>query len=232
MKARIAGLVAVLLLSLPAASSWAAEPYYMAPAEADLVDVLGPPPAPGSDAAKADMDAVMAAQKTRTPADEAAARADNTISVFDFATVLGPDFAPDKTPFATAFFQHVLDDGFAAVGVAKDHFARTRPFGQNSDLHPLITIKPTQSYPSGHASFAYLDGILLADMVPEKAPAIFTRAAEIAQHRVVAGVHFPTDIQAGRISASVIDNVLLHDAKFMADYDKAKAEVRHAVGLP
>jgi hypothetical protein len=30
----------------------------------------------------------------------------------------------------------------------------------------------------------------------------------------------------------VIDNVLLHDAVFMADFAKAKAEVRRAIGLP
>jgi acid phosphatase (class A) len=60
---------------------------------------------------------------------------------------------------------------------------------------------------------------------------IFDRAAAIAQHRVVAGVHFPTDIEAGRISASVIDNVLLHNAKFLADYARARAEVRQAIGV-
>jgi membrane-associated phospholipid phosphatase len=44
---------------------------------------------------------------------------------------------------------------------------------------------------SGHAAFAYVTAILLADMVPEKALAIFDRAAIIAHSRVVAGVHYP-----------------------------------------
>jgi hypothetical protein len=30
----------------------------------------------------------------------------------------------------------------------------------------------------------------------------------------------------------VIDNVLLHDAAFMADFAKAQAEVRRAIGMP
>jgi acid phosphatase (class A) len=48
---------------------------------------------------------------------------------------------------------------------------------------------------------------------------------------VIGGVHFPTDIEAGRISASVIDNVLLHHQHFMDDYNRARLEVRHAAGL-
>jgi acid phosphatase (class A) len=69
-------------------------------------------------------------------------------------------------------------------------------------------------------------------MVPEKAAAIFNRAAILAHSRVVAGVHYPTDVEAGRISGSVIDNVLLHEPRFMVDFGKAREEVRHALGLP
>jgi acid phosphatase (class A) len=87
------------------------------------------------------------------------------------------------------------------------------------------------SYPSGSATFGYVAAILLADMVPEKAAAIFAHAEALGRNRVIAGVHYPTDIEAGRISGSVIDNVLLHDRAFMADFDKARAEVRRAIGL-
>ena len=45
-------------------------------------------------------------------------------------------------------------------------------------------------------------------------------------------MHYLGDVEAGRISGFVIDNVLLHDAAFMADFAKAKAEVRHAIGAP
>jgi acid phosphatase (class A) len=68
--------------------------------------------------------------------------------------------------------------------------------------------------------------------VPEKALAIFDRAGIIAHSRVVAGVHYPTDVEAGRISDLVIDNVFLHEPRFMVDFRRARAEVRHALGLP
>jgi acid phosphatase (class A) len=51
-------------------------------------------------------------------------------------------------------------------------------------------------------------------MVPEKVAAIFDRAGVFAYNRVIAGVHYPSDVEAGRISGAVIDNVLLHDPRF------------------
>jgi hypothetical protein len=48
---------------------------------------------------------------------------------------------------------------------------------------------------------------------------------------VIGGVHYPTDTEAGLLSASVIDNVLLHESRFLADFARARAEVRHAIGL-
>jgi acid phosphatase (class A) len=51
------------------------------------------------------------------------------------------------------------------------------------------------------------------------------------RHPAGAGAHYPTDIEGGRISASVIDDVLLRDAAFMTDFAKAGAEIRRAIRL-
>jgi hypothetical protein len=48
---------------------------------------------------------------------------------------------------------------------------------------------------------------------------------------VIGGVHYPTDTEPGRMSASAIDNVLLHESRFLADFARARAEVRHTIGL-
>jgi acid phosphatase (class A) len=69
-------------------------------------------------------------------------------------------------------------------------------------------------------------------MVPEKAAKLFGRAANFAHNRVVARVHYSTDIEAGRIAGSEIDNVFLHEPRFIADFEKACSDVRHVLGLP
>jgi acid phosphatase (class A) len=118
-------------------------------------------------------------------------------------------------------------------GGGRAHFNRQRPVAVHQRVEPVVNAGGG-SYPSSTAAFAYVAAILLANMVPEKAPAIFARAGDWGHNRVVSGVHYPGDVEAGRISGSIIDNVLLHDPAFMADFAKAKAkaEVRRAIGLP
>jgi acid phosphatase (class A) len=99
------------------------------------------------------------------------------------------------------------------------------------NVRPVVGRLPSPCYPGGHATFAYVNAILLAYMVPEKATAIFGRAGRYAHNRVIGGVHYPTDTEAGRISASVIDNVLLHQPRFLADFARARVEVRRATRL-
>jgi acid phosphatase (class A) len=140
---------------------------------------------------------------------------------------MGPRFDSRNLPFATQFFRHVASDTEEAVAPAKEHFDRPRPFVVDHNIKPVLGRPGGPSYPSGHATFAYVDAILLAQMEPAKAAAIFARADQYSYAREVGGVHYPTDLRAGQISASVIANVLLHQPRFLADLNRAKAEVRH-----
>lgn len=224
-------LVLVLVGALAVANRAAWAGYYMDPSQVDLIHVLAPPPAPGSVEGKADLQAVLAAQRIRTDGQIRDARADAEESVFCFADVIGPGFKPENLPFATGFFEHVSSNGDEAVAAAKSHFNRPRPFAADHEVKPVVGHPMSSSYPGGHATFAYVNAILLAYMVPERAAAIFSRAARYAQNRVIGGVHYPTDSEAGRISAAVIANVLLHQPRFLADFARARAEVRHAARL-
>lgn len=216
-------------LSLASRDVWAG--YYMDPSQVDLVTILPPPPPPDSAEGKADLQAVLVAQRNRTAAQVKAARADAEESVFQFADVMGPGFSQHNLPFTTRFFRHVSSDTEEAVAVAKAHFDRPRPFVLDHSIEPVVGRPGGPAYPSGHATFAYVDAILLAHMEPRKAVAIFTRAAQYSYRREIAGVHYPTDLQAGWISASIIANVLLHNSRFTADLNRSAAEVRHAAKL-
>ena len=235
MRYRASSFVALITISLAsstiASAALAADTYYISPAEIDLVHILAPPPIPDSPAGKTDLQGVLAAVSARTDASIKQAQDDDQRTVFRFTDVMGPNFKTENLPLTTALFQHVYQDGNAATLAAKNFFKRTRPFVVDPEIKIIVVQAPDFSYPSNHSTFGNESGILLAEMVPENAVAIFARAAEYARNRVVAGVHFPSDVEAGRISASVIDNTLLHNPHFEADFAQAKTEVRAALGL-
>lgn len=233
MTRRIVWLAAIAIAIGTLAIAWQslAAGYYLNPAQVDATEILAPPPL-DSPAGKADLQAVLDAQRDRTPAEVAAVKADAQLSVFRFADVMGPGFTAANLPFATGFFGRTIYDDENAIGAAKKHFKRPRPFVIDRDVKPVVDGAPYESYPSGHATFAYATAILLAAMVPEKAAAIFHRADGFAENRVIGGVHYPSDLEAGNICAAVIDNVMLHNPRFESDFARATVEVRHALGLP
>ena len=72
--------------------------------------------------------------------------------------------------------------------------------------------------------------IILANMVPEKRAAIFDRGWDFALNRVIGGVHYRSDIEAGRIAATLIAGEMFNDSVFLGDFEKAKSEVRKVLG--
>jgi acid phosphatase (class A) len=66
-------------------------------------------------------------------------------------------------------------------------------------------------------------------VVPEKSQAILARASEYAEHRLVCGMHFRSDIAASQQYGTVLALRLMENPAFMAQMDKAKAELHQAV---
>jgi acid phosphatase (class A) len=205
--------------------------YYNDPSQVSLVRVLPPPPVLGSEASQKDVHGVLKAQQNLTPQQIQNARDDVCESVFRFQDVMGPGFTPENLPFANGFFERVFFDSDREIRIAKNNFKRERPFVADPRVKLIVDQSPNYSYPSGHSTFAYTAAIILADMVPEKAVTIFDRANAYANNRAVAGVHYPGDILAGRISGAVIDNAFFHNKRFLTDYRRARLEVRQALGL-
>jgi acid phosphatase (class A) len=225
-------LLIVLALLLTSVQALAADGNSKA-ASIDLTLWLAPPPASGSPTALADLQTVLAVQAARTPAEAEAAKADADRSVFRFADVLGPNLTPATLPRTAAFFTRVAQLDKATVKTAKSFWRRPRPSVISSDVHPLSVEKPDDwSYPSGHATFGYTAAALLAHMLPEKRVALFGRADIYAQHRVVMGVHYPSDVEAGRVAGAVIAAQLMDDPAWRADFNAARDELRKALALP
>ena len=207
---------------------------YLSGDTTDYVSLFGAPPAPDSAATRAELDELLGLQQTRSDADVSAARADRKTEVRRFYTALGfPAEANPDLPLLRALAETVEDDTRPYVRAAKDKFRRLRPYEIEPRLKPCIdNVRGDLSYPSGHASYGYVTAYLLRELVPERTDQLMARADDFARQRMVCGVHFRSDIEAGRHGAQWLIFALDASPEFRADADAARAEVRAALHLP
>ena len=77
-----------------------------------------------------------------------------------------------------------------------------------------------------HTSAGWSVALILAEIYPEAQDAILARGYEYGQSRVIAGFHYQSDVDAGRLVGSATVARLHADPEFMAALNKAKQEVQ------
>ena len=97
---------------------------------------------------------------------------------------------------------------FIIVTIVRFFVERSRPFAE-LDLTPLFSHDPSNSFPSGHAAFFF--ALIPAMFVfSKKAGFIFSSAAvAMALARVIAGVHWPSDVLTGAIIGLLTGHMLM-----------------------
>jgi len=115
----------------------------------------------------------------------------------------GPNGLPNTTNSV-----YDLAYGVTNTGSGQDVFGSSRPAqvtpSQINSFDPtsLSGLTTNPSFPSGHTTYAYTDGILLAMLVPQEYQSMLYRASAYANSRIVLGVHYPLDIIGSRALAS------------------------------
>lgn len=208
--------------------------YYFDPRTLDLGRLLPPAPANDSAITRSEIELMLKIQAERTPVQAERAAGDAAASIYRFADALGnPEaFTAAKLPKLDALIRKVTYEEGAVVQAGKRSFDRPRPFLLESRIVPIVDKPPNASYPSGHTMWARTMGLLLSDMLPEHREKIMARADEYAFNRVVAGVHYPSDVESGKLAATALTAFLMASPSFQKDFAEARKELREVLKLP
>ncbi len=172
------------------------------------------------------------------PVRRAQAAADGDVEPWAaFAAPLGQRFSAAQLPLSTRLLENVLNASLVVDSGTKAHFARPRPFVTDPTIEicwpaqrPIIA--RSASFPSGHANYGWLVALVLAEAVPERGTAILVRGREYGESRVICGVHYPTDVEAGRVLAAGAIAAMHSSAAFQRDFAAARRELRAVLALP
>lgn len=205
---------------------------YLTTEAVDFRSILGPPPAASSAQDKQDEQAVEDEQLV-PEARWHSAELDGEFVYPRFEEALGKPIDRNTSPALVMLLNRALRDVAATTFAAKEHFQRPRPFqrvalkrvcGEEKPPKPQVRPMGGSSYPSGHSAYGWAVAMVLARVAPERADALMARAQSYTESRVICGVHFPSDVEAGQVIAAAVVSRLDTDPAFRADLASARVE--------
>ncbi len=206
---------------------------YLAPdARPDLTTVLAPPPAPGSPRAVADTGVFLETRGLQGTPRWALATRDVSGDMYDhFAAALGVQLTAESAPVLTALLDRAGADR-SVVGDAKTHWDTRRPYLGTDQ--PICEAKSDHlagnpDYPSGHSAHGMHVAMILAELAPQRADALYARGREYAESRYICGSHSYSAAEAGILSGAVIYGAEQASGTFRRDMEAARAEVEAAL---
>lgn len=215
--------------------SWAKQPLLVPLDTFNPAQTLPAPPADDSLEAQVERAAIKAAYSDATPEERLAAQKDaSNESVRLFADTI-PGFDLDQLPATKALFKTIRANENAQTGLFKRHFNRQRPYQVDSSITPCLPPKNfdiNASNPSGHTTMAFSNAIILANLLPDYAEAILTRAEAYGRHRVVCGAHHPFDVRSGQVLGTLIGVTLLKTPALKPQLDAARTELASKIAAP
>jgi acid phosphatase (class A) len=142
----------------------------------------------------------------------------------------------EDTPEIYSILQDVCASCDSIHSGAKAKFNRQRPYAYYNE-GTLIPEKEEKhrnegSYPSGHTVFFWTSALLLADInqSPKAMEDLLARGYEFGQSRVIAGYHWQSDVDAGRMAGNVLYQLIRNHERFIEQLAKARAEFAEKKG--
>jgi acid phosphatase (class A) len=172
------------------------------------------PPVADSSVEKAEVDTMFDLQNRRTEAECAMAEKQQSPTFDAFYKKSGlftaDEYAKIQRPLMQASsLASRISEQF------KDHYHRPRPYSSYSRLRPCIPPPGgSKSYPSMHATVAMVDACIMASVFPDRADQIMKYGDRLGTLRSVVGVHYPSDVAAGKILGEQLCKALLADPSY------------------
>jgi hypothetical protein len=148
-------------------------------------------------------------------------------AVFDVLAAASIDHALFASPDGRELINLVVDTVRPVVFIKKRRFMRARPMHLCKALRPMFPksegftdrLYPGHpSYPSSHATMAYVWAFLLQRCGADPEGLLPSIAQQIGRNREIAGIHFPSDTAAGQqLAASIVAQMF--DKPTNSNYD-------------
>lgn len=199
------------------------DPVYLKASDLSTVRAAFPkPPATGSKEQATDEKAMHEIMQKRTKTECDRAQTEAHVSLANFYGAPYGVLTTAEVEKLSPFFLRLRNDADVFIQPLKVENARQRPFVYMKGVEACVSKELTLSYPSGHATLAKLYADVLSVIYPDRASKFQARALELANDRVLAGVHHPSDIAAGRILADLLFKDFAKSETYRADLAKLK----------
>ncbi len=224
-------LLAIAALGTSAIALAQARSGYLPSGTIDITKILAGPPQKGDARYDADRKVFKATRRWVGTPRWTLATADVGTKVEnmgqDFSCAVGVELTPQTAPRTFAVIAKAGVDTSTQSGAAKDYFKRLRPFqiDRGKTCQPPEELKSSFDYPSGHTTWGWTWGSLLAELAPDRATAIMARARAYGESRIVCGVHNASAVEAGRITSAATLTAVHAQPAFQADMVAARAEL-------
>ncbi|MBO6095736.1 MAG: phosphatase PAP2 family protein [Bacteroidales bacterium] len=239
----------VYKISLAAALLWwpagifaqSFEPYIPESGMPDVVKIVpAPPQDPSPDFDHDILRYMWGKQQRKDPARLEMAVRDAVWSMDTTLVILGEPFGLKVSKEETPAIYEVLTRGITTIENIrfrpKAYYFRIRPFAyfQEPSIFPQDDewLATEGSYPSGHTIRAWACALLMAQINPNSAEAVFHRAWLSGESRVISGCHWQSDVDASRPVAGIGYSRLQTNLEFQKAMAKAQLEFQRISGNP
>lgn len=206
---------------------------YLGKAAPDTYKILPPAPTPGTIRWESDRATFLATRRLKDSPRWAMAVKDVDLGgvVRGMSCAVGVELTPTNAPRLSAMVARLGPDVAWATNNPKDIYKRPRPY--LTDPGPTCVeqsqaLSASPDYPSGHVTYGWTIGLILAELAPDRATDILVRARAFGESRLVCGVHTMSAVESGRSNASILVAGLHGSEAFRKDLEAARTEVAKA----